>query len=100
MGDSLNDVNADSATPHCDRINFIEAIHANMAYIIPYHVRKKHLELLILTLIRVSENTASSVHVSDCKSGKTFGGWGFAPDPECGAHITQHTPSYLRGGER
>jgi len=45
-------------------MNFIEAIHeANMAYIIPYHVRKKHLELLILTLIRACENTASSDHV-------------------------------------
>ena len=74
-------------------MNFIEAIHANMAYIIPYHVRKKHLELLILTLIRASENTASSDHVSHCKSGKTFGGCG-----EWGL-ISPHIPSYLRGRE-
>jgi len=64
-----------------------------MAYIIPYHVRKKHPELLILTLIRASDNTASSDHVSHCKSGKTFGGWGFAPDPEWGAHIVPTPPS-------
>jgi len=32
-------------------------------------------------------------------SRKTFGGWGFVPDPEWGAHIVTHTPSCLRGGE-
>ena len=63
-----------------------------MAYIIPYHVRKKHLELLILTLIGASENTASIHHVSHCKSGKTFCGWGFAPDAEWGAHIAPTPP--------
>ena len=43
---------------------------------------KKHVELFILTLIRASENTASSDHVSHCMSGKTFGG---APPPvACG----------------
>ena len=30
-----NDVNADSATPHCDRMNFIETIHAM------YYIRSK-----------------------------------------------------------
>ena len=57
---------------------------------ISFHImseKKKHLELLILTLIRVYENTASSDHVSHCKSGKTFGGWGCAPDPEWGAQV-------------
>jgi len=37
--------------------------------------------------------------VSHCNSGKTFGGWGFAPDPEWGL-ILSHTLSYLRGGGR
>jgi len=32
----LNDVNADSATPHCDRMNFIEAIRT--MYYIRYKV--------------------------------------------------------------
>jgi len=33
-------------------------------------------------------------------SRKTFGGWGFAPDPDWEAHIAPQTPSYLRGGGR
>jgi len=37
---------------------------------------------LILTLIWTSENAATSTLVSPYMSRKTFGGWGFAPDPE------------------
>jgi len=70
-----------------------------MAYIIPYHVEKKHLELLISTVIRASENTASSDHVSHCKSGKTFGGWGFAPDPEWGLISPPHPLLFKGRGE-
>jgi len=57
--------------------------------------KKKHLELLILTFIRASENTASSDHVRHCKSGKTFGGWGFAPDPEWGGSYCPHTLLFM-----
>jgi len=34
-----------------------------------------------------SENAAISPHVSLDMSRKTSGGWGFAPDPDWGAHI-------------
>jgi len=40
-----------------------------------------------LTLVWASENTAFSAHVSPYIPRKTFGGWGFAPDPEWGADI-------------
>ena len=29
---------------------------------------------------------------------KSFGGWGFAPDPDWGAHIAPQTPSVMKGG--
>ena len=48
---------------------------------------------LILTLVWASENTASSTCVSPCMFRKTFGGCGFAPDPEWGLILPHcHTP--------
>jgi len=41
------------------------------------------------------KNIAASAHVSRYVSRETFGGWGFAPDPECGAHVASHTFSFL-----
>ena len=47
-----------------------------------------------------SENAAiCSAHVSLDMSRKTFGGWGFAPNPDSGAHIAPD-PSSLRGRDR
>ena len=46
----------------------------------------------------MTENTASSDHVSHCMSRKPFDGWGFAPDPEWGL-ISPHTPPIEGEGE-
>jgi len=44
-----------------------------------------------------SENDAISAHVSRDMSRKTFGGRGFAPAPDWGAHIA---PLFKRRGQR
>jgi len=46
--------------------------------------QKNHGNCLNLTLIWVSENAATSAHVSPYMSKKTFSGWGFVPDPAGG----------------
>jgi len=47
---------------------------------------------LILTLVWTSENAATSTHMSPYMSRKTFGGWGFAPDPEWGGSYRPTPP--------
>ena len=44
----------------------------------------------------MTENTASSDHVSHCMSRKPFGVWGFEPDPEWGL-ISPSTPPPIEG---
>ena len=56
--------------------------------------QKNHGNCLILTLIWMSENAATSAHVSLYMSRKTFSGWGFAPDPDWGAHIAPQSPPF------
>ena len=62
--------------------------------------QKNHGNWLILTVIWVSENAATSAHVSPYMSRKTFSGWGFAQDPDWGAHIAPRPLLFWgRGGE-
>jgi len=56
--------------------------------------QKNHGNCLILTLIWVSENAATSAHVSPYMSRETFSGGGLRHRPRLGAHIAPRTPLY------